>query len=1709
MADPLSISASIAGLVALADLVFRSGTKYVKSYRGAPTEVGNLIREVKSLSVILHNLSLVAFGLEEIEPPEPTAAVHEPLPVLQPHHLHDCHQLLRRLETGLSRTEASLDSGSGRQRLRARLLWPFTSTESREMIQDIQRYNQIIHIALAADSLAKLKDCLTRQVEMKDDLQKINRTAGKILDIQVKIALDAKRNQVIKDFDQVNPRGEYETNNRLRHGLTGLWLTQSPEFNYWYSTPASRLWCSGIPGAGKSVLSAAVIKECLHSNAHDAHKATGYFFCTYRHERSQHLVTILSSLCIQLALQSENAFLILQAYHDQLFSCHRLSTKPTAEMLTQILHCICACFARVYIIVDGIDECGNRVEANIKCLAELATSQGNDVINMALFSRDESIIRTRLERDFSHVEIEAHTEDLQLYVASELSERIASKRLRLRDQTLKDLITTRLVGEAKGMFRWVACQLDYMCELPTDRARLEALSKLPPSLYATYDRILLRIDGYNEAVKRLVKGALLMLATSFSSLCFEEICEAISLVDGATTLEDDEIIEEEELLRWCSSLVRVNKSGSFADGKRIQFAYFTVQEYLQSLKTRNSDHQYPQLRDYAVSRVDGINFFSFLCSRFLTMEAMERFPPTPDITRSIGDMLAQRRRRTFYCKSVLTWTPYTTPSSKMGDRTRRLLRKLFHPSKTPSFCLWAIDFIFSHHPSSSNTSEESKRILSQVITAVLRPEFTPLHMAAAFSLYDICQELLESGSDVLACSRFGTPLHCALGGRGFFYGFLNLGSNDVISGGPITDRIVFHSTHLARLRTVQLLLNVSVSPLTSLSPSETIISLTLSCPEIFTNNVQVIIELLRAGVPITAHDVQLFQIRYDRCLQIPAFTSDTSPMWSLFPQLLKVLGENLTPGCPRLVLRQETADFILRASKIRQPQCPVGQSLDGASSEEVLKYFHSLIILNDGIGMSAFLTTSRADMAKSTDIDPKRPGWNALHLALFQRSYRVLDPLLAFGLDPCAESPEGFKPVHMCCRENAYEALQILLRFGGSILDTDNLGRTVWHLAAELNSGVLLKELLDLGVANTALKITSKHHETPICAAATQLHLEAVSLLLPFCKTEEHWTSSKALAVILYEPRFSGVIQSLHAFGILSQTSCGMHALACAFYRAILLNDVQTCEKLYGLGCPLECELPFPVLVTPLALAISQGSYKVMMWLFRKGAPVSTIMAHPTKDTHCTVLDLFLERPNLNNLLSTLLDVYLAERGSFAHEQRSILNIPLVSGNTDGLIIMLNKLHGKALGCGEVTRFFLDISGDFVFKSTSRLESLSAIIDQKDIRHQNRTPLFVAAAQNNVKAANALLIPGADVNATDDKNCTPLFVAVEQGAIEVVELLIGRGAHVDVMSTSSYGLLDVAFVQKSWRMVEILLKVGLSSKRINVDGRNLLGLMTLWTCQPDTKPNIGLFKRLLDHGVDLYVCDKFGSSASHYLFTRSCRCYLLCMLDMRLDLQVDKLSSWPDHFFSNGVDNLFEITYSLRYVKPSIGIEGVRQLCGLGTPGTHGLLCRAACWGSVKSIQNLINLGINDLEHDCREHGLPLNAAIHNRRWEAVKFLMLHGAKVPEDLWKPKNSTLSTANPDFVIREWLFVGRYTERKRISLDLLNDEPEIKSWSGVWVVRVPLQWRDRKCSVESTLEYVKRRHWLEIEYKSSTIGDTQLARPKERRGSMSSVVRQGYC
>lgn len=88
MTDPLSISASIAGLISIADIVTRRSFKYVKGVKNAKKEVEKLIAEVMHLFGVLNQLKLVACRFED-EQFEPT---------MQIHHIQSCYDLLEKIK---------------------------------------------------------------------------------------------------------------------------------------------------------------------------------------------------------------------------------------------------------------------------------------------------------------------------------------------------------------------------------------------------------------------------------------------------------------------------------------------------------------------------------------------------------------------------------------------------------------------------------------------------------------------------------------------------------------------------------------------------------------------------------------------------------------------------------------------------------------------------------------------------------------------------------------------------------------------------------------------------------------------------------------------------------------------------------------------------------------------------------------------------------------------------------------------------------------------------------------------------------------------------------------------------------------------------------------------------------------------------------------------------------------------------------------------------------------------------------------------------------------------------------------------------------------------------------------------------------------------------------------------------------------------------
>ncbi|KAI0191306.1 hypothetical protein F4808DRAFT_453693 [Astrocystis sublimbata] len=439
MADPLSVAGSIVGVLSLADTVLRSLYKYSRSASGAQEEIKGLVAEVEALSGVLHNVSVLAGELEGTERPTKT---------LQLRHVHDCYLTLKLIEKRVESGLGKVDTSSRIKQVYKTLKWPFSASKTKDLQEDFRRQKETLSLALQTDTLDSLVLCLSKQDETDKKLSAIQKSIITLEDL-ARIELNEKRLKTLDFLLHVNPQSSLSTSIKLKHPMTGLWLTESTEFTAWIETPGAKMWLSGIPGAGKTVLAGAVIQRCLEKASNSPKTGSAFFFCDYKNEASGSPVNVLGALASQLARQDEAAFNDLQEYYDSLHPSASLPRPLDSEELRDIIIKMSENFDQVLIVVDGLDECADRTDDVVMALLEL--SQFADRVTMALFSRQLVEISQRLENDFKEIVIAAHTEDITLYVGAEIESRIAQGKLEFQEIGLKDEVKRRLVDKADGM----------------------------------------------------------------------------------------------------------------------------------------------------------------------------------------------------------------------------------------------------------------------------------------------------------------------------------------------------------------------------------------------------------------------------------------------------------------------------------------------------------------------------------------------------------------------------------------------------------------------------------------------------------------------------------------------------------------------------------------------------------------------------------------------------------------------------------------------------------------------------------------------------------------------------------------------------------------------------------------------------------------------------------------------------------------------------------------------------------------------------------------------------------------------------------------------------------------------------------------------------------------------------------------------------------
>jgi hypothetical protein len=331
-----------------------------------------------------------------------------------------------------------------------KLAWPYKSSETTDLIEEIRQHRDNLNTALSADSMSALLKCLSIQEANASQVKDIDTLFREKQEIDTRIKTDKKRDRVLAFFLPVNPHRGLQTSVRLRHATTGFWLTENDIYSDWIRNTGSFLWLTGIPGAGKTVLSGLVIQGCMARATHD--RAVAYFYCDYKHEQTLKIINILSAVASQLARQSEKSYAQLEKYYDSLHSQHHLRHQPDTKNLIRVLKDMVTNFDDVRIVIDGLDECGDNIDEPLDGLKQIIETQGGNV-SIAVFSRDERDIRDTFESlKHAHIEVAAQSKDVDLYVRAEIEDRVRRKKLHIQKAAFKEEIIDQLVRKANGMY---------------------------------------------------------------------------------------------------------------------------------------------------------------------------------------------------------------------------------------------------------------------------------------------------------------------------------------------------------------------------------------------------------------------------------------------------------------------------------------------------------------------------------------------------------------------------------------------------------------------------------------------------------------------------------------------------------------------------------------------------------------------------------------------------------------------------------------------------------------------------------------------------------------------------------------------------------------------------------------------------------------------------------------------------------------------------------------------------------------------------------------------------------------------------------------------------------------------------------------------------------------------------------------------------------
>ncbi|KAF3208106.1 hypothetical protein TWF106_011539 [Orbilia oligospora] len=353
---------------------------------------------------------------------------------------------------------------------------------------------------------------------------------------------------------------------------TGGWITNSTEFLEWLQGDKQTLFCSGRPGAGKTIITTTVIdwleEKMLHKDTGDIGIAHIYF--NYKRHGEETAEAVIANLLGQLSRRLSS----MPGSVRNLYEQDAKGKKPKIEQYLEALSSVAAFYAKVFILIDALDEChpGERRQF----LTEIFNFQTKGGANLFVTSRDIPDINAHFKESLK-IEISGKEEDLRKYMEGSLPDlpRILSQKPELWEQ-----IQRKTLKAADGIFLLVTLRFEYLRNLVTENEILEVLKKDPgtgsDSVYhEAYNQIMTRIQGQHKHSFSRARSLLSWLTGSKRQLTTQELRHALAVQVGRSQFDKKDIPDLGRLVSFCYGLVAFDE-----DSDIVRLVHYTAQDYL-------------------------------------------------------------------------------------------------------------------------------------------------------------------------------------------------------------------------------------------------------------------------------------------------------------------------------------------------------------------------------------------------------------------------------------------------------------------------------------------------------------------------------------------------------------------------------------------------------------------------------------------------------------------------------------------------------------------------------------------------------------------------------------------------------------------------------------------------------------------------------------------------------------------------------------------------------------------------------------------------------------------------------------------------------------------------------------------------------------------------------------------------------------------------